>query len=1140
MSLSTAHAPHQGKTDTAILAMTEPALTEKTLALAEDLLVTSQQLETASEARKSAKLADLLADPQGMELTFQLTDRILRTPDVHGGARLFRNLLATYGTPKSFPLLDRALLTTAGLGSRLLPQVVMPAITRRLREESREVILPARRDQLAGHLSQRRAEGARINLNVLGEAVLSEKEARDRLAQNVALLEDGTANYLSVKLSSLFSQINLTAYEESKETLKTRLRPLYRAAQRQSPAAFINLDMEEYRDLQLTADVFREVLMEEEFLTLRAGIVLQGYLPDSFPMQQALTDWARQRVAQGGAPIKVRLVKGANLAMERVDAESHHWELAPYNSKAEVDANYKRLVHYGMQPENAAAVHLGIASHNLFDLAYALVLRDDYGVREEVEIEMLEGMAPPQARAVLQRAGQVLFYTPIVRHEEFEASIAYLVRRLDENTTPGNFLRDLFQLAPDSMPWQEQKEAFLAACQNRGSVPSGPKRQQNRQTEEPLAAEKGFANCPDTDFSLPANRQWLDEVLARPVPGQPPLVTTREEVSQALERARQSTWADTPATARQQLLRQVAVALAEARGDLIAVMVAEGKKAPAEADVEVSEAIDFANYYAHSLSQTDWQDGLAARPLGPIVIASPWNFPCAIPCGGILAALAAGNTALLKPAPEALATAQALAKVLWAAGLPRDAFQFLPLPDNEVGQSLITDERVAGVILTGSSQTAQLFLGWRPDLRLHAETSGKNALIISASADPDLAIKDLVRSAFGHTGQKCSAASLALVERSVLEKTNFLERLKDAAASLEVGPHGVRSSLVTPLVQEPSPDLARGLAELDSGEEWLLEPQCDSDDPCLWSPGIRLGVEAGSWLQQTELFGPVLGIIAYDDLEEAIAIQNSSDFGLTGGIHSLDPQEIAFWRDKVEVGNAYINRTITGAIVQRQPFGGWKKSAVGPGAKAGGPNYVAQFSHWQSVVLPSRVAPLPEAVDKLLKALLTRVPDAAEELHAAAGNAAYWWQQHFAREHDPSGLLCEKNDFRYRPVRAATFRVTSTSTARELAISALMARTAGVPLTVSSAQALPPALESLTSAAGLDFQQESDEALAARLTREPLATLRTPGRPHIALAWRNHHHPVTAHARLELLPYLLEQSVSETNHRHGRPLDNRN
>src|SRR5499433_1476502 len=352
-------------------------------------------------------------------------------------------------------------------------------------------------------------------------------------------------------------------------------------------------------------------------------------------------------------------------------------------------------------------------------------------------------------------------------------------------------------------------------------------------------------------------------------------------------------------------------------------MIVDDAKTAPEADPEVSEAIDFARYYPQALQETLVElEGARMDPLGVVVVTPPWNFPLSIPASGVLAALTAGNAVLLKPAPEAVLVGWQLAQALWDGGVPMDALQFVPCPDDDVGQSLVTDPRVDAVILTGSAETARRFLAWRPELRLFAETSGKNAMIVTALADRDQAIRDLVRSAFGHNGQKCSAASLAICEAEVYDDPVFRRQLRDAAASLDVGTAWDAASRVTPLTQPPGEALTRALTRLDEGEEWLLEPRPLPGPAPLWSPGIKLGVRRGSFFHRTECFGPVLGLMRAGDLDEAIDLANDTPFGLTSGIQSLDDREVGHWLDRVEAGNLYVNRHTTGAIVSRQPFGG--------------------------------------------------------------------------------------------------------------------------------------------------------------------------------------------------------------------------
>ena len=295
---------------------------------------------------------------------------------------------------------------------------------------------------------------------------------------------------------------------------------------------------------------------------------------------------------------------------------------------------------------------------------------------------------------------------------------------------------------------------------------------------------------------------------------------------------------------------------------------------------------------------------------------------------------------MLKPARRTARTAAVLAEILWEAGVPREVLPFVVLGDSALGEVLIADERVDQVILTGGFETAELFRSFRPGLKLLAETSGKNAMIVTPNADLDLAVRDVAASAFGHAGQKCSAVSLAILVGSVADSARFREQLLDAVRSMPVGEAADPATRMGPLIAPAEGKLLDALTRLGEGESWLLEPRRLDETGRLWSPGIKTGVRPGSEFHLTEYFGPVLGIIEARTLDEALELQNAVDYGLTAGLHSLDAGEIAHWLDRVEAGNLYVNRGTTGAIVQRQPFGGWKRSVVGPGAKAGGPNYL--------------------------------------------------------------------------------------------------------------------------------------------------------------------------------------------------------
>ena len=1153
--------------------------------LAAEILNASRENESSIERSRSSMMARMMEDEPGKKFTIAMADQVLRMRRPQHAAHRMNSLINEYGIPKYLSALNRFGLRAGNWVAKLMPNLIMPLVTSAVRRDSAHVIISAEDDQFARYLAQRKQSKIRVNFNQLGEAVLGDREADRRLNQYVRRLQAPGIDYCSVKLSSIVSQISLTGYEQTLESIKKRLRMIYEAAIKGGGSdgpKFVNLDMEEYRDLHLTVDIFQAVLDEPAYEHLEAGIVLQAYLPDSYSVLQSLTDWSRVRFDRTGAGIKVRLVKGANLAMEQVEASLRDWEQAPYYNKPDVDANYKRMMEFATRLENAKVVRVGVASHNLFDIAYAMQLSKKRGVIDRVDFEMLEGMANAQAVEVRERTGDLIVYTPVCFDHEFESAVAYLVRRLDENTAPGSFLGTLFALKEGTPQWIEQRDAFLTACQRAldPQLSISPNRKQNRLDESPEldSAERPFHNVPDTDFSLPANRQWAEQIVSKWQNAKPAAVPiefggkqvtekrltgrgkdpsrpgyeayqfaqgTREDLEVALTTAvdSQRAWEAQGIQTRGDLLRKIGQNLAISRGESIGTMLLDAGKSIVEADVEVSEATDFANYYSRSLDDQAWYDGTTMKALGVVAVTPPWNFPFAIPAGGVLAALMAGNSVILKPARESVLTAWQLATQFWDAGVPRHVLQFLPLVDSETGKQLITDPRVKAVILTGSYFTARMFQNWRPDLRLYAETSGKNSMIITIAADIDLAIKDLVKGAFGHAGQKCSATSLALVQKEVYDNPRFMEQLKDAAESLLVAGSWNASAVVTPVIRQPDEYLQRGLTQLDDGESWLLEPKMIDDNPCLWRPGIRIGVAPGSWYHRNECFGPVLGLIRVDSFQHAIEIQNSSEFGLTGGLHSLDPDEIAIWREKVEVGNAYINRGTTGAIVRRQPFGGWKDSSVGPGPKAGGPNYVAAFCDWTETALPTLNSNVNSSVHQLLDSL-ERVGFSSAQVNAlkkVAGSYAYWWEREFSVEHDPSQVHGETNHFRYRPRPWHMLRLNAhPEEAQEIAARvALACQTTGTRLHVSSQESAEWARE-FCSTVGGELTVETDQQLVSKLAKMKGGTLRIVGSYDV-----NSFAPavignipivrptVLGNGRIELLNYLREQSVSETVHQYG-------
>ncbi len=1114
-------------------------LDERAVALVRRWVSTAGRRRTDPAARR---LATLLKDPAGLDFTIGFVDRVVRPEDVDVAARNLRDL--SRSLPAFLPWTQRFLLRLGAVVSVVLPGLVVRTARSTLRRMVGHLVVDARPEKLGRTIATLRRRDDRLNLNLLGEAVLGEAEAVRRRDRTLELLRRDDVDYVSVKVSAVASQLSMWAFDETVDRVVERLEPLYEVAAERG--SFINLDMEEYRDLDLTVAVFTRVL--EAHPQLEAGIVLQAYLPDALSAMQRLQGWARARREAGGAAIKVRVVKGANLAMERVDATIHGWPLATWGTKQETDTHYKRVLRWALTPERVDAVRIGVAGQNLFDVAYAWLLAGDRGVRDAIDVEMLLGMDAGPVAAVRDDVGALLLYTPVVHPDEFDVAISYLVRRLEENASPENFMSAAFDLADDPDAFEREASRFLDSVKALDDVVPPPHRVQDRRTDATdhhvHAHTDGFSNTPDTDPSTAGNRVWGRQALSRSTytqVGLSTIETNRVHGPASLETlvvgAREAgrDWAARGAEVRAWILHQAAAALETRRGDLVAVMAAETGKTIAEADVEVSEAIDFAHYYAEAARRLEVVDGARFEPVALTVVTPPWNFPVAIPCGSVVSALAAGSAVAIKPAPQSPRCAAVMVEALWQGGVPRDVLRYVTLEEGELSKALVSHRSVDRVILTGSWETAALFRSWRPDLPLMAETSGKNALVVTPSADLDLAVADLVKSAFGHAGQKCSAASLGILVGSVATSERFRRQLVDAVTSLKVGWPDDPDVSVGPVVEAPSGKLLDALTVLGEGEEWLVEPRRLDETGRLWSPGVKVGVQPGSTYHRTEYFGPVLGLMHAADLDEAIAWQNATDFGLTAGIHSLDPDEVNRWLDTVEAGNLYVNRGITGAIVQRQPFGGWKRSKVGATSKAGGPNYLCHLGTWHRRPLrhvPDDVTLAPE-VGALLDAVAPHVlQDPLAQLRAAAGSDEVAWRREFGREKDVSGLGVERNVFRYRPgsvhVRLGDDLVLA---ARVL----LAARRSGARVTVSSPVPLPDGLadEHVVEDAQAWLRRMAGERpgvvrlLDPSLAR-PLAEA-VEGDPDVAV----HADEVTWSGRVELLPFVREQAVTITAHRFG-------
>jgi RHH-type proline utilization regulon transcriptional repressor/proline dehydrogenase/delta 1-pyrroline-5-carboxylate dehydrogenase len=1188
--------------------------------LARYLQQRAKQLQTPAERRQQAELDRMVQHPRDKATLTQLTDQAFRSESAARAVDQLVHILDVQGVPRFFNPVDRTMLRGFQSFGEYLPGVAVPLVKEKMRRETANVILPAEPEMLSAHLRERSSEGVRMNVNLLGESLLGEHEAQRRLEAYLHALQLPEIECVSVKISTLYSQISTLARNETVRTVSDRLELLYRAALRNqyqradgtSINKFVYLDMEEYRDMHLTADVFRTTLARPGMETVRAGIALQAYIPDSHRVQTEITQWAIQRVRSGGAPVMIRIVKGANMEMERVEASHRGWPQAPYHRKVETDANYKRMIVYGLKPENCAAVHLGIASHNLFEVAFAMVLSAKVGCIDQVQFEMLEGMANHQRRALHELVDNLLLYAPACRKQDFIHAIGYLVRRMDENTGPDNFLRHAFKIEVDSPDWQRMEQIFLESISLMDRISDQPRRTQNRTYASPQPPPpdhwSSLRNEPDTDFSLAHNSEWAQSIIrtwqprcqqhatlialavggsdvegegagySSTDPSRPETIVARysqaspRQIAMALAcaKADRDGWRTLAPQDRYAVLRRVAQRIRQRRGDLIGSAMADGGKTILESDPEVSEAIDFVEFYASTARDIQCEPRLQARPVGTVVVVSPWNFPIAIPCGGIAAALAAGNTVILKPASDTVLPARILCECFWEAGVSRHSLQLIACSGREAGEHLLSSPDVDCTILTGGTHTARQILSARPTLHLLAETGGKNATIVSSLSDRELAIKNVLHSAFSHAGQKCSATSLLLLEEEVYHDEGFHQGLIDAVESLRVGSAWDLRTKMGPLIRPPADPLLRGLKELEPGESWAVMPRDLQENPCLYSPGVKWNVQPGSFTHLTELFGPVLGVLPYRHLNEAIDRVHQTGYGLTSGLESLDDREQRLWTKRMQAGNLYINRPTTGAIVLRQPFGGMGKSAFGPGIKAGGPNYVVPLMHFSK--LTDSYAATADARDfRGLSPQLKPLSVFWQQLHSADKPAADvlrknlqgegWLQllraildfdQFAAREirtsHDSLRLVGQDNIRRYLPMSHIRIRLVHSDDWLNIICRAVAVAAVGGRATISRDadfhDEVVDVLEDLTHAwAGdMEFVVESDRELGNAIRHGQVDRVRYASPDHVPPEVRQAADecfvyiadaPVCPWGRVELLWYVREQSVCIDYHRYG-------
>lgn len=885
-----------------------------------------------------------------------------------------------------------ARLTRAAM-ARLIRLSVMDLARRFIAGSTiKEVLRTAKRE---------RSRGYSFTLDILGEIVTSDREADWYFKAYAELIErtadtvlawpdynhvDQAAGHelprlnLSIKLSALDAHFDAIDPESALRRVGDRLRELLRLAQ--AHRAFLYVDMESYDKKEVTLEIFKQILMEPEFRDVRdVGIAIQCYLRETPGDLPALAEWARSR----GTPVWVRLVKGAYWDYETIHSRAQNWPIPVYCNKWETDACFEWAVRFVMSRHQDLLPALG--SHNLRSLAHGLATAEILELPPDLtEIQMLYGMADAEKRVFVDRGNRLRVYMPF---GELIPGMAYLVRRLLENTSNQSFLRMGFveqRPVDELMRNPTDPELRDGTSDEEGAM--------SNEQQQP-AGDHGFQNHPPVDFAQAASREAmqhaLHEVLMQlgnryplVIDGQEIMtdetmkscdpsfqdrmvgevaVAQAEHVEQAVRAARRDwgDWARRGMSARAEVLRQLAQQMRDRFYELAAWEIYECGKGWREATNDVCEAIDFCEYYAVGAERLERLAGAAVPgednrweyvPRGVTAVIAPWNFPLAILTGMTVAALVTGNPVIMKPAEQSPVTAALLMDMVRRLDVPPGVLQYLPGRGEVAGAALVDHPDVAVIAFTGSREVGLHIHARAAQLsaerltyvkRVIAEMGGKNAIIVAEDADLDEAVQGVVQSAFGFQGQKCSACSRLILVEAVYE--NFMRRLIDATMSLRIGPAERPSTDLGPLIDQEAVEkvhryLAIGREEAPEAVMVELDPEL-AQQGCYVAPHIFTDVPPDGRLAQEEIFGPVLAVFKVADFDEALRLANDSPYALTGGVYARSPAKLAQAQRAFFVGNLYLNRPITGAIVGRQPFGGFKLSGIG--SKAGGPDYLLQF-----------------------------------------------------------------------------------------------------------------------------------------------------------------------------------------------------
>ena len=823
-------------------------------------------------------------------------------------------------------------------------------------------------------------EGVAFSVDLLGEACVSDAEALEYRQRYLDLLTNLPAKVsswksqpvlecdhlgpiprtnISIKISSLFANTDPISNETSIEGLFQALRPILEEAQ--SNGTLINFDMEQFEYKDLTLELFMRCCDEIDF---PAGIAMQAYLRSGDADAKKIIEWSQRT----GRCVTVRLVKGAYWDYETIHAEEMGWAVPVWSRKVDTDACFERMVALFIESTptdlSQGGVKLALGSHNIRSIATALALLEKHSLpTSALEIQMLRGMADQLKAGVLSEGLRLREYVPV---GEMIPGMAYLVRRLLENTSNESWLRSSFVDDVDaSILLASPHVQHTSIDPGVARIQESPERHHLSPAIEGVGDGRPFFTESYRDFAEAKTRNTFSTAIHASEVPKITRVETVEEMSSIIEQAEAAfpSWRDTDPIVRSEVLVKTADIMRSRRDEMCGVVMREAGKTWREADSEVCEAIDFCEYYARMAHELFERKRIGAfigeldqqfyQPRGVAAVISPWNFPMAICCGMTVAALVTGNSVIVKPAGQTVGIAKYICEMLWEAGAPREVLHYGAGPGAIVGAALVRDPRISIIAFTGSKAVGLDILessGKTPESqpfvkKVICEMGGKNAVIVDASADLDEAVLGVRQSAFGYQGQKCSACSRVIVVDSAHDV--FLERLVESTRTLVVGDVMDPSTDMGPVIDARAADDIREYIEIGKTEGklelagYVPEGLDEKTGRNYIGPHIFSAIEPHHRIAKEEIFGPILAVMRVKDFDEALKVANSSEYKLTGGVFSRKPANLERAKREFRVGNLYLNRGCTGALVARMPFGGFGMSGVG--SKAGGKDYLLQF-----------------------------------------------------------------------------------------------------------------------------------------------------------------------------------------------------